>query len=170
MPFWDFWTTDRVHEEEHGYIFQKSMGGNGDGANWWTVTEDWPWTTEQFWVPHHCNAEGDVAPLCSFKRSIGHWTQLSWPQTGRIFTANPMIVDLQEKFVNYQGMTRMVQQLFGESADVQTPSYLVLFVLCLISVFVSKTAHWFADDVRCHDVVALDVVLLNVFRVNFEKM
>jgi len=122
MPFWDFWTTDRVHEEEHGYIFQKSMGGNGDGANWWTVTEDWPWTTEQFWVPHHCNAEGDVAPLCSFKRSIGHWTQLSWPQTGRIFTANPMIVDLQEKFVNYQGMTRMVQQLFGESADVQTPT------------------------------------------------
>ena len=122
MPYWDFWTTDRVYEEEHGYVFQGAMGGNGDGDDWWTVTDDWPWSTEQFWVPYHCNADGDEAPLCSFKRSIGHWTQLNWKETGRIFTENPFLIDLQEKFVNYQGMTLMVQELFSSSDDVQVPS------------------------------------------------
>jgi len=122
MPYWDFWSTDRTLEEEHGYMFQKSMGGNGDGDDWWTVTEDWPWTTEQFWVPYHCNADGDVAPLCSFKRAIGHWTQVNWAETGRIFTENPMIIDMQEKFVNYQGKTRMVIELFADSDDLQNPT------------------------------------------------
>jgi len=122
MPYWDFWTTERTLEQEHGYMFQKSMGGTGDANNSYTVTEDWPWTTEQFWVPFHCHSDGDVYPLCSFKRAVSNWTQLNWPETGRIFTENPGLLGMQKLFANYQGNSRMVMPCLRISSALQNPT------------------------------------------------
>ena len=85
-----------------GYMFQGAMGGSGD-LPFYTVTEDWPWTTEQFWVNYHCWGAEDAStdPICSFKRYVaGNFTQISHSEMGDLMRDNDTLLGFQ---LNYQG-------------------------------------------------------------------
>ena len=69
MPYWDF--TIEAGRESNPSIFSTGLGGDGDPNNYYTVNEyNWPWTTEQFWVPFNCLAQNDNYPVCSLKRAL----------------------------------------------------------------------------------------------------
>ena len=66
IPYWDFTTDPSLifNNEENG------LGGFGDPDNEWKVNKySWDYSTEQYWVPTHCTAEGDEFPICSLKRA-----------------------------------------------------------------------------------------------------
>jgi len=122
MPYWDFWTTTRKFESKYGFMFQGAMGGGGEPDNGWRVETDWPYSTEQFWVPYHCNGEGEEAPLCSFKRSLGNFTQMAMKDTGRMFMDHPKFYDMQMAFANYQNYALIVRKMFAWDDSLHSPS------------------------------------------------
>merc|ERR1712087_511588 len=62
MPYWD---TSSTQPTDVQYL-----GGEGDPDNKWKVNDySWQYSTQQFWVPAECEAEGDTYPICSLKRT-----------------------------------------------------------------------------------------------------
>eukprot|EP01084_Bolivina_argentea_P297990 513448_1 len=73
MPYWDFSTEASRIPTELPYVFDDIVGGDGDPNNYYNVNEySWKYTTKQYWVPAHCDADGDQYPLCSLKRSASN--------------------------------------------------------------------------------------------------
>merc|ERR1712062_375793 len=109
---------------EHGYMFQGAMGGKGDVDAHYTLTQDWPWSKQEFWVPHLCFEDiGDEYPLCSFKRAVGNWTQLPDKLVGNMFIENTNWREMQIAYSSYQLHKVQYMILDSDELDEHTSSY-----------------------------------------------
>ena len=95
MPYWDFSSESNRNKTEEPYIFGQGLGGDGDPDNAYTVNGySWDVATEDYWVPEHCVAEGDVYPYCSLKRAAKPEAQyLNAAETGKGIIANTQFTD-----------------------------------------------------------------------------
>eukprot|EP00486_Rosalina_sp_Unknown_P001121 CAMPEP_0201564032 /NCGR_PEP_ID=MMETSP0190_2-20130828/1815_1 /ASSEMBLY_ACC=CAM_ASM_000263 /TAXON_ID=37353 /ORGANISM="Rosalina sp." /LENGTH=383 /DNA_ID=CAMNT_0047979627 /DNA_START=276 /DNA_END=1427 /DNA_ORIENTATION=+ len=98
LPYWDFSTESLRSETDKPYIFENDihgLGGNGNPDDFWTVNEfSWPGVeTKDFWVPAHCQAEGDEYPVCSLKRSTSKATGPSAAGMGAGIIDNAQFAD-----------------------------------------------------------------------------
>jgi len=104
VPYWDF-STESVREDgEEPFIFTDEnglLGGYGDPNNEWTVNGySWPYTVEQYWVPAHCDAEGDVYPICSLKRATSGVQEAKAYNKGSAIIDNPIFADFSRTYAS----------------------------------------------------------------------
>jgi len=104
MPYWDFSTESEREEGEEPQIFTDEnglLGGYGDPENEWTVNEySWKYTTEQYWVPAHCRAKGDIFPICSLKRATSSAPEAAAEKQGGVIIDNPIFGDFSRAYAS----------------------------------------------------------------------
>ena len=86
VPYWDFTSESAAggyrSAGEDLLIFSDILGGGGNPDDYQTVNGySWDVATQEFWVPFHCDAEGDEYPFCSLKRftNLGNLDDESGP-------------------------------------------------------------------------------------------
>merc|ERR1712173_410876 len=99
--------------EDHPFILESDIGGNGDPDNYWTVNGfSWNLTIEQFWVPTNCVGRDDKYPLCSLKRALrSPFGVPSAKEIGDTIINNPTFME----FVRYSHISGSVIHLIDDT-------------------------------------------------------
>eukprot|EP01083_Nonionella_stella_P005943 17150_1 len=98
VPYWDF-STEADRETKTPLIWDDIIGGTGDPDNHYTVNGySWDYTTQQYWVPAHCDAEDDEYPICSLKRATSDARPPSADVIGSLIMENTNFEDFSKEY------------------------------------------------------------------------